>query len=54
MVDDDKIKPLIIREEHKRAEQLAAFFLNNKLPKNARLLIEPRSQDNYKITILTK
>ena len=54
MVDDDIIKPLIIREEHKRAEQLAAFFLNNKLPKNARLLIEPRSQDNYKITILTK
>ena len=28
--------------------------LYNKLPKNARLLIEPRSQDNYKITILTK
>lgn len=54
IVDKGNIKPLIIREEHKRAEQLAEFFMNNKLPKTARLLIEPRSQDNYKITILTK
>lgn len=54
LVDDDSIKPLIIREDHKKAEQLANFFLNNKLPKTARLLIEPRAQDNYKLTILTK
>lgn len=54
ILDKGNIKPLIIREEHKRAEQLAEFFMNNKLPKTARLLIEPRSQDNYKITILTK
>lgn len=54
LVNDDSIKPLIIREEHKKAEQLANFFLNNKLPKTARLLIEPRTQDNYKLTILTK
>ena len=50
----DNIKPLIIREDHKKAKQLADFFLNNKLPKTARLLIEPRAQDNYKLTILTK
>jgi hypothetical protein len=54
LVDNDKIKPLIIREDHKKAKQLADFFLNNKLPKTARLLIEPRAQDNYKLTILTK
>ena len=54
LVDNDNIKPLIIREEHKKAKQLADFFLNNKLPKTARLLIEPRAQDNYKLTILTK
>lgn len=54
LVDDNSIKPLIIREEHKKAEQLASFFLNNKLPKTARLLIEPRAQGNYKLTILTK
>jgi hypothetical protein len=54
LVDNDNIKPLIIREDHKKAQQLADFFLNNKLPKTARLLIEPRAQDNYKLTILTK
>ena len=54
LVDNDNIKPLIIREDHKKAKQLADFFLNNKLPKSARLLIEPRAQDNYKLTILTK
>jgi hypothetical protein len=54
LIDNDNIKPLIIREDHKKAQQLADFFLNNKLPKTARLLIEPRSQDNYKLTILTK
>jgi len=54
LVDNDSIQPLIIREDHKKANQLADFFLNNKLPKSARLLIEPRAQDNYKMTILTK
>jgi len=54
VIDNNTLKPLIIREQHKSAEQLAVFFLNNKLPKNARLLIELRSQGNYKITIITK
>ena len=54
LVDNDNIKPLVIREDHKKAKQLADFFLNNKLPKSARLLIEPRAQGNYKLTILTK
>ncbi len=51
---DQKIDLSTTREQHKKAEQLAAFFLENKLPKNAKLIIEPRSQDNYKLTIITK
>jgi hypothetical protein len=54
VLNDKEIEILVIREEHKKAEQLAAFFMNNKLPKNAKLLIEPRAQGNYKITIITK
>jgi hypothetical protein len=54
VADNEKIAPLIIREEHKRSQQLADFILNNKLPKNSKLLIEPRSQDNYKLTLITK
>jgi hypothetical protein len=54
VVDKDNIEPLVIREQHKRAHQLADFFLNNKLPKSSKLLIEPRSQDNYKLTLITR
>jgi len=54
VIDNEKIEPLIITEQHKRGEQLANFILNNKLPKNSKLLIEPRSQDNYKLTLITK
>jgi len=42
-----------ITEEHKKAEELAKFFLNNKLPLSSKILIEPRAQGNYKITIRT-
>jgi len=54
VVRGQNIEPLIIREEHKDSEKLSAFILNNKLPKGSKLLIEPRSQDNYKLTIITK
>ena len=54
VVDRDNIAPLVIREQHKGAKQLADFILNNKLPKSSKLLIEPRSQDNYKLTLITK
>lgn len=46
--------PLVIREQHKGAKQLADFILNNKLPESSKLLIEPRSQDNYKLTLITR
>jgi len=42
-----------ITEEHKKAEELAKFFLTNKLPLSSKIMIEPRAQNNYKITIKT-
>lgn len=42
-----------ITEEHKKAEELAKFFLTNKLPLGSKIMIEPRAQGNYKITIKT-
>ena len=46
-------KIIKITEEHKKPEELAKFFLTNKLPLGAKILIEPRAQGNYKITIKT-
>lgn len=40
-----------ITEAHKNPEELSRFFLNNKLPLGAKILIEPRAQGNFKITI---
>ena len=42
-----------ITEEHKNAEELAHFFLTNKLPLGSKLMIEKRAQGNFKITITT-
>jgi hypothetical protein len=42
-----------ITEGHKNAAELSSFFLKNKLPLGAKVLIEPRAQGNYKITIKT-
>lgn len=52
--DDGHIKPRIITEKHVKQDELADFFLKNKIPKGAKLLIDPRSQDNYKLTLITK
>lgn len=48
-------KPKIhkITEGHKNPTELSGFFLNNKLPLGAKVLIEPRAQGNYKVTITT-
>lgn len=40
-----------ITEQHKKSEELAKFFLNNTLPLGSKILIEPRSQGNFKVTI---
>lgn len=50
---DGNKKIVKITEEHKKAEELAKFFLNTKLPLGAEILIQPRAQGNYKITIKT-
>ena len=42
-----------ITEEHKKTEELAKFFLTNKLPLGSKIIIEPRAQGNYKVTIKT-
>lgn len=44
-------KIIKITEEHKKPEALAKFFLTNKLPLGSKIIIEPRAQGNYKITI---
>ena len=50
---DGAPKIIKITEEHKKPEELAKFFLTNKLPLSSKILIEPRAQGNYKITIRT-
>jgi len=50
---DGSPKIIKITEEHKKPEELAKFFLTNKLPLGSKILIEPRAQGNYKITIKT-
>jgi hypothetical protein len=46
-----EIKVFKITEQHKKAEELAKFFLNNTLPLGSKILIEPRAQGNFKVTI---
>ncbi|MDH4403835.1 MAG: hypothetical protein QE264_06295, partial [Flavobacterium sp.] len=48
---DGSPKIIKISEEHKKPEELAKFFLTNKLPLGSKIMIEPRAQGNYKITI---
>lgn len=52
--EDGNIKPIVVTEQHKSREQLAQYILENKIAKNAKLLIDIRSQDNYKITLIKK
>jgi hypothetical protein len=47
----DKPKIHKITEGHKNPAELSSFFLNNKLPLGAKVLIEPRAQGNFKVTI---
>ncbi len=49
--EDGKPKLYKITEAHKNPQELSRFFLDNKLPLGAKILIEPRSQGNFKITI---
>ncbi|WP_339915898.1 hypothetical protein [Yeosuana marina] len=52
--DDNHIKPRTIKEKHVKQDEIADFFLRNKIPLGTKLLIDVRSQDNYKLTLITK
>jgi len=49
---DQHIKPITITEQHKSQEELARYILENKIAKGSKLLIEIRSHDNYKLTLI--
>ena len=50
--EDERITPITITEQHKNREQLARYILEHKIAKGSKLLIDIRSQDNYKLTLI--
>ena len=48
----EHIKPITLTEQHKSREALARYILENKIAKGSKLLIDIRSQDNYKLTLI--
>ena len=48
----EHIKPITLSEQHKSREALARYILENKIAKGTKLLIDIRSQDNYKLTLI--
>jgi hypothetical protein len=52
--EDGEIKPITVTEQHKSREQLAQYILKNKIKRGSKLLIDIRSNDNYKITLINK
>jgi len=52
--ENDQIIPITITEQHKTKEQLAQYILENKITKGSKLLIDIRSQGNYKLTLIKK
>lgn len=52
--EDNYIKPIVISEQHKNTDQLVKYILENKIAKGSKLLIDIRSQGNYKLTLIKK
>lgn len=48
----EHIKPITLTEQHKSRQALARYILENKIAKGSKLLIDIRSQDNYKLTLI--
>ena len=48
---DERITPITVTEQHKSKEQLSRYILEHKIAKGSKLLIDIRSQDNYKLTL---
>ena len=51
---DNSISPITVREQHKSREELAQYILKNKIAKGSKLLIDIRSKDHYKLTLIQK
>jgi len=51
-IEKSKLTPIVITEQHKSKEQLANYILENKITKGSKLLIDIRSQGNYKLTVI--
>lgn len=51
-IEKSKIIPIVITEQHKSKEQLAKYIIDGRIPNNSKLLIDPRSQGNYKLTVI--
>ena len=52
--EERSIEPIVVTEQHKSREQLAEYILKNKIMKGSKLLIDIRSNDHYKITLIKK
>ena len=50
--ENNHIKPIVITEDHKTREDLTRFFMEHKIERGSKLLIEIRATDNYKITLV--
>lgn len=51
---DSDVETIVVTEKHKSREKLAEYILENKIKKGSKLLIDIRSTDNYKITLIQK
>ena len=52
--ENGSITPITVTQQHKTREQLARYILENKIKKRSKLLIDIRSNGNYKITLIQK
>jgi hypothetical protein len=52
--EEGNIKTIEVTEKHKSRQQLAQYILENKIKKGSKLLIDIRSNDHYKITLIKK
>ena len=52
--DKAHINPIVVTEDHKSREQLAEYIITNKIKIGSKLLIDIRSNDQYKITLIRK
>ena len=50
--EEQLISTITVTEQHKTREALARHILENKITKGSKLLIDIRSQDNYKLTLI--